>query len=287
MLVTVFTPTYNRGYIIGELYKSLCNQTCNDFEWIIVDDGSTDNTETIVTGFGKDDMIPIRYIWQENGGKHRAINRGVKEAKGELFYIVDSDDRLAEMAIEIIKSQYKEVRVSGIYAGVCGVCAYFNGERVGGDLAFTTINCNAVDLRYKYNIKGDMSEVFRTSVMKEFPFPEIDGERFCPEALVWNRISDKYIMRYFNEKIYFCEYRNDGLTASIVKVRMQSPTASTMYYSELIKKDIPFKQKIKASINYWRFYFFKLKVNKPKISFAWRLTMPIGYVMHINDLRRL
>ena len=105
MQITVFTPTYNRAHLLPRLYKSLCAQTCKDFEWVIVDDGSVDDTKSIIDGFINDNSITIRYFCQENGGKHRAINRGVKEAKGNLFFIADSDDTLPEKSIETVLNQ--------------------------------------------------------------------------------------------------------------------------------------------------------------------------------------
>ena len=222
MLITVFTPTYNRAYRIQALYESLKNQTDKDFEWLIVDDGSTDNTEELVQNWLKESTFPIHYIKQPNGGKHRAINNGVKKANGELFYIVDSDDILPPKSIQRIVKQYMPIKDDMSFGGVCGLKAYYNGKKVGGECDFGVLDCNSLEFRYKYKIKGDMAEVIRTSVFKEFPFPEVDGEKFCPEALVFNRIAKKYKLRYFYEKVYMCEYLDDGLTASIVKIRMKS-----------------------------------------------------------------
>ena len=118
MTVTVFTPTYNRAYILPKLYESLKKQICNDFEWLIVDDGSTDETEKIVRGWLTEETFPVRYIKQLNGGKHAAINRGVLETKSELFFIVDSDDQLTPDAIAIIKQKYQEVRDDDTVAGI-------------------------------------------------------------------------------------------------------------------------------------------------------------------------
>ena len=130
-----------------------------------------------------------------------------------------------------------------------------------------------------------MAEVIRTSVFKEFPFPEIEGERFCPEALIFNRIATKYKLRYFYEKVYLCEYLEDGLTASIVKVRMKSPQTSTMFYSELFYMPIPLSQKIKAAINYWRFAYC-LDNNKPKYPIGWGwICRPLGYLYHKKDIK--
>lgn len=200
MTITVFTPTYNRAYILPKLYESLKNQICKDFEWLIVDDGSTDETENVVRPWLSEVSFPIRYIKQVNGGKHRAINRGVKEAKGELFFIVDSDDSLSNEAIQRVINQYTPIKKDMSFGGVCGLRAYHNGERIGGECDFGILDCTSLDFRFKYHMKGDMAEVIRTSVFKEFPFPEVEGEKFCPEALVFNRIATKYKLRYFSEK---------------------------------------------------------------------------------------
>ncbi|CCZ07559.1 glycosyltransferase family A protein [uncultured Culturomica sp.] len=287
-MVTIFTPTYNRAYIIGKLYGSLLEQTDRNFEWLIVDDGSTDNTRELVGSFIREDRISIRYFRQENGGKHRAINRGVREAAGELFFIVDSDDQLTPETVARIVYHYETVREDKTFAGVCGLKAYFSGEKIGGESDFGILDCNALDYRFKYAIKGDMAEVFRTGILREYPFPEMEGEKFCPEGLVWNRIARKYRLRYFYEKIYLCDYLPDGLTAGIVKLRMKSPLTSMTYYSELYHSPIPFLQRMKAAANYWRFAFcsdryFSAKIRQ--IGFCSLPFFPIGFLLHLKDKR--
>jgi glycosyltransferase involved in cell wall biosynthesis len=270
------------------LFESLCVQTFNDFEWLIVDDGSEDNTEIVVNSFIAESELAIRYIKQENGGKHRAINRGVREAKGELFFIVDSDDQLPLDALQIINNTYIEIRKDYSFGGISGLDCYPDGKIVGSGLSQNVIDCNSIDIRYKYHVTGDMSEVFRTDVMKEYPFPEIDGEKFCPEALVWNRIAKKYKLRYINKAIYIAEYQQDGLTSNIVKIRMKSPVTAMICYSEFVNQNIPFIQKIKGAINYWRFRFCAKNVmRKPALSNKWFWTMPLGYLLHIKDLNKL
>lgn len=256
MLISVFTPAYNRGYIIHQLYESLCRQTYKDFEWLIVDDGSTDDTGTLIEKFIADKKIQICNIRQENGGKHRAINRGVREAAGTLFFIVDSDDYLTDNALERIAFHFGHVRDDNSFCGVCGLKCFPNQGRVGGECSWKVLDCSCLDFRYKHNVKGDMAEVFKTSVMREFPFPEIPGERFCTESLVWNRMAQKYKMRYFYEKIYICEYLPDGLTAGSVRSRRNSPEAALIAYSEFSRYlGIPWHQKLKGYINFWRFAF--------------------------------
>lgn len=292
MTVTIFTPTYNRAYSISKLYDSLLKQTDNRFEWVIVDDGSTDNTKDLVYEWINNGEIKIKYFKQKNGGKHRAINRGLELSKGELFFIVDSDDWLSENAIERIYSHYEQIKGDELFAGICGLRVYSNGQRIGGEQEFGILDCNALDFRYKYNIKGDMSEVFITDILREYKFPEIEGETFCPESLVWNRIAQKYNMRYFYEKIYYCEYLPDGLSAKNMKIRANSPIATCTYYAELSKNRIPLYQKIKAIINYWRFSFWiNSKWSKKqiisKVGFLALLLYPIGYIFFKNDQKVL
>ena len=150
--ITIFTPTYNRDYIIINLYKSLLIQTLKDFEWLIIDDGSTDNTELLVSSFIKDNKINIRYIKQQNGGKHRAINKALEEAKGELFFIVDSDDQLVDNAIERILYYFDQIKEDSSFAGVCGVKAYFDGKKVGGEVDFDILDCSSILFRYNYRM---------------------------------------------------------------------------------------------------------------------------------------
>lgn len=283
MLITVFTPTYNRAYRLGALYESLCKQTFRDFEWLIVDDGSTDNTRELVEGWISENQINIRYIFQSNGGKHRAINRGVGKAKGTLFFIVDSDDILPSDSLEQIESHYQMIKDRPGFGGLCGLKAYYDGSLVGNKTDFGVLECTNYDIRYKYKIKGDLAEVFYTDVMKEFPFPEIDGECFCPEVLVWNRISSKYRIHYFDTPVYYCEYLEDGLTASIVKVRIKSPIGACMTYAELVKAPIPFWVRFRSAINYWRFWRYIGKKESVIIAPLWWLARPFSLIFRIKD----
>lgn len=288
MLITIFTPTYNRANLLPRLYESLKAQTYQDFEWIIVDDGSTDGTEDIVKEWFDDECIKggIRYIKQPNGGKHRAINRGVQEAQGELFFIADSDDYLPKESLAKVVMCYEKTKGNKSIGGVCGLDMTSKGDVIGSGLPCDEIICSSLDLRVKYHVTGDLKEVFLTHVMREFPFPEFDGERFCPEALVWNRISQKYKLLFFNEPIYVAEYQPEGITAGIVLARMNSPVAATTTYQELNSYDIPFQEKIKAAINYWRFRACVAKGKSvPSLPWYWFWFKPIGYLMHIRDNR--
>jgi glycosyltransferase involved in cell wall biosynthesis len=288
-MITVFTPTYNRAYIIEKLYNSLCQQSFKDFEWLIVDDGSIDDTEIIVNEWIKSNKIKINYYKQINKGKHFAINKGVSKAVGELFFIVDSDDFLPKNSLERIDFYYQNYKNEPNFGGVSGRRAFFDGTIIGQPKYFEPTYTSIINIRYHQKIMGDFAEVFLTSVLKEFPFPEIENEKFCPEALLWNRIATKYKMICFSENTYFCEYIPDGLTAKIVKIRMTSPIASMLCYSELSSYKVPFIQKIKANINFWRFSFnSNLAILKKfkMVNFLYSIVgFPIGLLLFINDKR--
>lgn len=288
MLITVFTPTYNRGRLLTNIYQSLLKQTAKDFEWVIVDDGSKDNTRDVVKDFMDEGKLPIVYEYQENKGKHFAVNHGVRLAGGELFFILDSDDQLMDDSLEVVAKTYQAVRNNPEIGGVSGLDCTKDGKIIGSGLPQEVIDCNALDIRYKYHVTGDLKEVFCTSVLKEIPFPEIEGERFSPEALTWNRIAVKYKLRYFNRPIYVAEYQPDGLSSRIVRIRMESPVASMMCYQEMTTYDIPLKEKVKAAINYWRFRLFaKRGVEKPKLGWYWNVFMPLGWMMYLKDKKNV
>lgn len=284
---TIFTPTYNRAYRLKALYESLRNQTNKNFEWVIIDDGSTDGTNILVKELKEERLIDIVYHFQENQGKHIAINRGVEIAQGELFFIVDSDDIIPEYSLSTITHYFNAVKSIDNIAGVVGRKAYFDKKKVGNLTEFNTIISNAVDIRYKEHLEGDLGEVFRTEVLREFPFPKYNNEKFCTESLVWNRIALKYNLLFFDEPIYFCEYLEDGLSSKVVKIRMTSPIAAMTTYAELSKLKIPLLQKIKANINFWRFSFnsdYSLLQKTKLVSLMLSvLGYPLGYILYTND----
>ena len=213
MLITVFTPTYNRMQLIENLYQSLSAQSATNFEWLVVDDGSTDDTEKYFSELlAQTHPFPIRYIKQENGGKHRAINRGVKNAIGKFFFIVDSDDTLLPYAIEKINQWVETLDDSRKWAGVSGLKGYSNHKNVGQRASAAYIDAKNTERR-KYHLEGDKAEVYFTEVLKQYPFPEIPEENFISEEIVWNAIArDNYYIRWFNDIIYICSYLDDGLT---------------------------------------------------------------------------
>lgn len=288
-LITVFTPTFNRSRLLKNIYKSLCLQSDKLFEWLIVDDGSMDDTEDVIKEFSQENKVIIRYFKQTNKGKHYAINKGVREAKGKIFFIVDSDDSLFYDSLATIRTYFEKIQDDKNFAGVAGIMAYPDGKIIGSGLPKKEMEVTALDIRMKYHVQGDLSEVFKTEVLKDFPFPEFENEKFCPEALVWFRIAQKYKFLYFNKTIYIRDYLEGGLTSKIVRIRKNSPNATLLYYSELKKYHIPFRQKIKAAINYWRFSFCsKISFSKKikQIGIIYILLYPLGFLYYLLDSKR-
>lgn len=292
--ISILTPTYNRGKLLLPLYDSLKNLTFKDFEWLIVDDGSEDDTEQYALSWIAHNIenaeFPIRYIKKSNGGKHTAINRGVREANGELILILDSDDTLPADSLATIAQYYEQCKGYKDCAGVCGLMAHHDGQLIGTGFPKDPMYESALQFRYveKGNVTGDLLEVYKTSVMREFPFPEIENEKFCPESLVWNRIANKYKLFCFNKVIYYRDYLEGGLTSKIVRIRMNSPIASTMTYAEMLDYNISLKWKVRSAINYWRFkYCISNKALKaPDVKWYWRLFQIIGLLMHLKDSRK-
>ena len=235
-MISIFTPVYNRAFTLKRLYKSLKSQTCKEFEWIIVNDGSSDNSEEIIKLFlKKKNDFPIRYYVKENGGKHRAINFAVPLAAGELFFIVDSDDWLAENAVEKILDVYKDIENDSNFAGVAGLKITENNIVSGTTFVGKYIDATSLERR-SLNIIGEKSEVFRTDILKQYPFPEYKGERFISEGVVWNKIASAgYKIRWFNTPIYYYEYQNSGLTANLRNLYKNNPQGYMLYIKQEIK----------------------------------------------------
>ena len=286
-MITIFTSTYNRAYKLPKLYESLLNQTYKNFEWLIVDDGSDDNTEEVCNNWIENcKEFKITYIKQKNRGKHVAINNGVKHAEGELFFIVDSDDYLSKDAIEQLEYFYKQIESDDNFAGISGMKAYINGRRIGGKFPFRTIDCSMIDIRNKYRVKGDMAEAFKIKILRKYPFPQFEDETFLSESAVWDRIGSKFLLRYFNKNIYFAEYVSDGLTKNIHKKFRENPKGTMFVFMQTIKtNNVSILNKIKCAIKYWRYtVFYNGRKTKNMKAVSWMyLFLPVGLLLYLKD----
>lgn len=215
--ITIFTPTFNRAHLLKKLYDSILLQKSNNFEWLIVDDGSTDDTETVVNKFIEEKKINIRYYKKTNGGKHSAINFGLQNTQNSLFFIIDSDDVLTENAVEIINNKWEEIKNNEKICGIIGLSGYQNGKIVGDYFLEDDWQVSFSDVYLKYHLKGDKSVAFKTEVLKKYPFPEKEGIRFVFEAVVWHEMSKKYDVLATNTIIQIKEYLKEGITDSSYK----------------------------------------------------------------------
>lgn len=241
-MITIVTPTYNRANTLIVLYQSLLAQTSKDFDWLIIDDGSQDNTKEIVAGFVDEGLIPISYVYKENGGKHSALNYAFKAVKSELLFIVDSDDVLTSDAIETILKDWDGVRGMNL----CGI-SYLRGYSptdVIGDLhPEDHVIDNFITLRYNRGVEGDKAEVWKTDCLRDFQYPEYQGERFISESVAWIYLAKKWDMLMVNRIIYITEYLEGGLSDSGRRLRFQCP--NLMAYGSLMTMSKEFSTKIR------------------------------------------
>lgn len=217
-MITVLTPTYNRVHTLPALFDSLCRQSDTNFEWIVVDDGSVDGTEEqIQKWISQSRPFPLSYYKRENGGKHRAVNFGVQNAAGDFVLILDSDDYLSDDAIAYANQWIETVKNDEKFAGVSGkrfwsaqIMSKFNQEDDDSFIDATNLE------RDRYHIYCDQAEIYKTDILKQFPFPEYEGECFIRESSAWDRIAlAGYKLRWFNRSIYYSDYQSDGLTKNV------------------------------------------------------------------------
>lgn len=250
--ITILTPTYNRENYLRKLYQSLCVQTSFDFCWLVVDDGSTDGTVDVISSCIEEHKVEIEYLSKANGGKHTALNLGMAHIHTELTFIVDSDDYLPEDAIErILKfhSKYKEDKETYKLCGYSFLRFYSNGEVNTAYFPKEEEIGTYLQVRINGNIGGDKAEVFYTSILREYPFPVIPGEKFMAEDVVWMQMSEKYQMVHTNQCIYICDYLEEGLTRTGRRMKILSPK-SMMLRSRIYldNKEVNIKTKIKMML---------------------------------------
>ncbi|MCI6731556.1 MAG: glycosyltransferase family 2 protein [Lachnospiraceae bacterium] len=251
MKLTILTPTYNRAYELQKLYDSLKKQSVRDFIWMIVDDGSTDSTEDTVSEIQKSVVFPVFYIKKQNGGKHTALNTGIRQIKTELVFIVDSDDWLAEDAVETVLRYHERYKKK---EGICGYSFLrkFPDGSVNGKLfepdekiaSYIEVRINGDDTY------ADKAEIFFTACLQEFPFPEYTGERFLGEDLIWIRMARKYNMVHINKAIYIGNYMSNGLTRNRRRNNINSPIGCMQRACEFMQQDMKLKYRIKGGLQY-------------------------------------
>jgi glycosyltransferase involved in cell wall biosynthesis len=250
---TVFTPTYNRARLLAEVFESLEAQAFTDFEWVVVDDGSTDDTRTQVEDWQARARFPIVYVHQENRGKHVAINRGLSLASGELFLIHDSDDLLLPHTLKRFHEIWTSIPLAErkSLGGVMGLCAYRDGSIVPQRFPRDAMDMSHREYWFEMNMRGDKCYFVVTDLLRRYPFPEIPGEKFMAEAIVFNQIEEKF--RCVNEVMRIVRYLPDGLTAKGRAIRYRNPRGARLYYGEAVRLPSRIRHKLKNMANFIRY----------------------------------
>lgn len=267
-LLTIVTPAYNRRNLLPRLYESLLRQTMKNFIWLLVDDGSCDGTGELVEQWQQEKKIEISYIYQQNGGKHTALNRGIQETKTPLLFIVDSDDWLTDDAVETINRYYEAYGKPGDSScekgkGLCGF-SFLRVDSHGmvneGEFPEDNKLSTYREERINAGLLGDKAEVYVTDILRKYPFPVFPKEKFVPEDAIWIQISGPHPMIHANRRIYVCDYLEGGLTRTGRKMKIYSPFGM-MYRSAryLEDKEIRLSVRGKMMLLYQIYSHFAVK----------------------------
>jgi len=298
---TVFTPTYNRAHLLYRVYNSLKAQTFKDFEWLIVDDGSTDNTKEVVDSYRLEGIVDIKYIWQPNGHKKSAFNHGVKEAKGLFFIPADSDDSFEAETLEIFKTAYESqpISIQQTLSGVVCLCKDQQGNVIGDYFPKENWISNDLEMRYKYHVSGEKWGCIKTSILKDFPFPEVFGH--VPENVIWTPIAKKYKALFINKalRIY---YVNEADSITNNSFNIKNAHGHFLLAKNILENELDYffynpLNFIKASANFTRFKLDTKKEIRKKYKFILEnkriignilvlLFFPLGLFLHFRDMRR-
>jgi glycosyltransferase involved in cell wall biosynthesis len=286
---TVFTATYNRAHTLSKTYESLNRQTFRDFEWIIVDDGSIDETAGLVKNWINEADFPIIYRVQKNSGKHVAINLGVSLSEGELFLIVDSDDTIEPETLKTFKYYWIDIPIPDRcdFSTISARCKTPEGDIVGNPFSFSVKDIQNSSEQLLMRKKGELFGVNTVASMKEFPFPEIEGERFIPEGIVWNRISKKYSARFINIPLRVYVQLEEGLSKTSDLIRYKSPYGAYLNYKEQLDMILPIAETFKIRANFYRYAFHSDNFKFFELIIKDIIALPVAYILYRLDVVRL
>lgn len=227
-MITIFTPTYNRAKTLERLYQSLVKQANQAFEWLVVDDGSTDDTKALIEKFSNEQKITIRYLYKTNGGKMSAYNLAIKEAHGEWMLPLDSDDYLMDNSVAIMTADLKKADDNDI-AGIIYLDQFVNHEVTNNSLPDVP-KLRYTDLKYKYNCMADKTALWKVAVLKQYQYPIITNETFIPDDWLTNEISKKYYVLTHNVPLVMVEYQRGGLSDGYFNLVKRNPKGTCLYY---------------------------------------------------------
>ena len=289
--LTIFTATYNRGHLIYRLYESLQKQRDFNFEWLVIDDGSSDNTKELFDKWlTEPNSFTIRYYYQENQGLIRSLNKGIELANGDYFSKIDSDDYVLDDYSKDIMRWIEELNDSSEVYAVSGLRVRSDGVPLKGCMPNIPNGkgyIDATDLeRKKYDLDADMCEAWRTDVLRKHPFPVWQGEKFAPEQLVFYDLALKGLkIRWYPIAISVCEYQEGGLTLGAGKLEKENPMGYAMMYNQNLKIFSSFKRNLYDAMQMTALIVYARKFSYLKESnnrLATVLTFPIGFLLSIR-----
>lgn len=243
-LITIFTPTYNRAHTLHRAFDSLRNQTLRDFEWLVVDDGSTDDTEKLIAGWLQFANFSIRYVRQDRAGKHFAYNRALVEARGYFFSCLDSDDALVPDALEKMVRVWNSIPESerSAFYSAEGLCCDQQGEIVGDKYPVEPFDADLREMKYIHHLRGEKGGIALTGILRRYPFPEIARGQYVPEGIVWLDIAKNFKSRTVNEvvRIYYIDESEPGVTVNKRRSLAVNAKGHWHYYIWLLNNDLEY-----------------------------------------------
>lgn len=250
-LVTIVTPSYNRVSNLPALFQSLCAQTCKDFVWLVIDDGSKDSTRELVESYVRDSNagFPIQYVYKENGGKHTALNLAFRTVKTELLFIVDSDDMLTPDSIATIYADWNSVKDKHL-CGIGYLRGYSEKKVIGDQYPQDGAIDSFINVRYNQGVDGDKAEVWVTEYLRNFQYPETPKERFVSESVAWIYLAREHDMLFRNKIIYITEYLEGGLSDEGRRLRFLCPVNMAYGSLETMSHHFSWKIRIKETLLY-------------------------------------
>lgn len=285
--LTIFTPTYNRAHLLPRLYESLCRQGCKDFCWLVVDDGSTDNTRELVQPWITEGRIPIHYEYKENGGMHTAHNVAYRVIDTELNTCIDSDDYMPDDAVEKILRYWKQ-KGSRDVAGIIGLDATADGKIIGTLFPAGRERMTLTDF-YHYGGRGDKKLVYRTDVMQALPeYPEFEGEKYVGLGYKYLLADLQMPLLTLNEPLVIVEYQPDGSSNTMWKQYGRNPQGFAFLRRETMKYHPYFRERFKAAIHHISSCLLLRRnpLNDSPKPFMSLIALPLGLILHMITLKK-
>lgn len=300
-LFTVYTPTYNRAHTLHRVFDSLRSQTCRDFEWLVIDDGSTDDTAALMARYQSEADFPMRYFQEPHRGAHHAHNLSLRESRGELWLKLDSDDGCLPDALEKLKQQWDAIpqEQRQAFSGITGLCQDQNGALVGLRFPHDPLDCSAAELEYRWKVRGEKWGFLRLDVLRQFPYPDDVPGNFIPESYLWCQISANHKTRHINEVLRIYWMDAPSLVHGRSDPRVNAAGHRLMFKMVLDLESVWFFRAplrlLRAAVQYSRFALLsgvglhdqghQLRSLGGKL--LWLIMLPVGLLLWRRNLARL